>query len=227
MKLKASFSSMHFLNPIGFLATLCICMMLTSCSAEIENYALMLKGDWPEHCTQEAIIPRNYDYYLGQVEVEEEVCVTYEYPVGDFVLHAKTIWEDELRFWLEDPFGELVQLNISSNHPCDGDYDHKTLYTYLYGVSGKGLWSEPDQASVSGTPSAVVLLRGTWLTNEKQEQLVEERQLHPDPKERYFCYQRPAANPITVLLTAEEHDFRVEVPVAVWHNGYTVAVVAI
>ena len=203
-------------------------MMLTSCSAEIENHALMLKGDGPEHCTQTAIMPRDYDYYLGQVEVEEELCVTYEYSLGKFVVRVRTISENQLRFWVEDSLGRPVELEISSDHPCDGTHSIKSVYTFRYKERWPGAWDDSNaDPSLESRSAGLLLDESTWLTNEKQEQLVEERQLHPDPKERYFCYQRPVANPITVLLTAEEHDFRVEVPVAVWHNGYTVAVVAI
>jgi hypothetical protein len=223
------------------------------CTGEFENDALVLEGDWPAHCTQTAFLPRDFGGSRAQTGVNEEFCLTYVYPLDDFILYAQRFGEDQLRFWLENGGGDLVQLHVASNHPGDGDHKTKSFYTFPFGSGAFRRWVNsdaatargtrysfpvgsapfrlqvyPDAATLRGIPSAVILLDNLhWHSNEFIETLVEEGRYHPNPARRYFCDQRSALNPITVVLTADAHNFRVEVPVAVRPNGYDLITIAI
>ena len=232
-----------------------LCTALVGCVGEFENHALVLEGDWPAHCTQTALLPRDFGDSLRQTDVNEEFCLTYVYPIDDFTLYAQRFGEDQLGFWLENGSGDSVQLHVASNHPCDacdGALGAKSFFTFPFGSGPFSAWVNrdaatlldtpytaswpgprrlevnPNAATLRGTPSAVVLLYNfLWSSNKSIETLVEEGRYHPNPARRYFCYQRPALNPITVLLTADRHNFRVEVPVGVRPNGYNLVTTAI
>jgi hypothetical protein len=49
-----------------------------------------------------AFLPRDFGGSRAQTGVNEEFCLTYVYPVDDFILYAQRFGEDQLRFWLEN-----------------------------------------------------------------------------------------------------------------------------
>ena len=218
---------MKIQNIVSFLPVLFASLLLAGCSAEVENYSLELQGDWPEYCVEQALIPRNFRE-LGQVGVSEEFCLTYKHQIDEFTLTVQTISEDELRFWMVDADKRLIQLSVSSNHPCEEDNQWgASFYTYLHGDDESPWLGRPDEGASLGIPSAVVLLSTyLWRGYEEHRSMVARGEIKQNLYDE-FCYHRPAPNPITVVIEADAHDVRVEIPVAVRINGYDLATIAI
>ena len=143
--------------------------------------------------------------------MNEEWCVTYHYPVGKFVLEASTIWENELHFQIRLPDGTLALPSITSNHPCEGPTP--------YGKSfGTGLYNEIYPKYDSEKKGVAVV----WLTDYHWGPSVDPDSSDPKYRTGYACYYQAPPDPVTVVITAVDHDLRIEVPVAVTVNGYQI-----
>ena len=142
--------------------------------------------------------------------MNEEWCVTYHYPVGKLVLEASTISENELHFQIRLPDGTLALPSITSNHPCEGPTP--------YGKSlGTGLYNEIYPKYDSEKKGVAVV----WLSDYHWPSSVDP-DLDPRWRTTEDCSLKLPPNPVTVVITAVDHDLRIEVPVAVTVNGYII-----
>ncbi len=195
--------------------TSCYSIFYSIFDVEFDNYALELGGDWPQHCVSRGIIP--YKGELGRMErpyfdVNEEWCLSYHYPVGEFVLEASTIRENELHFQIRLPDGTLALPSITSNHPCEGS-NGGGFFTDEYNESNVAKWRKESAELFEERKNVLLILLNDYYWSISLGS-------HPARSPADLCWNQLPPNPITVVITAVGHDFRIEVPVVVKVNGY-------